>query len=221
LYFTAKESDGTLELFRVMTGTNTPEKLTDENWTGVSGLALDGQYAYVAAEGEESAQRVPIAGGLATPAPFRFDGAFDHDYFFFVYSGPSHGEIGAERRDGSDVLTLIGMEDGQPGSLHPYRGHLYFLRWFNSSPTHVDVSRVSLVPSSEDVFAALPLTSLGVYAFDVSDRGMYWIQDQRLIRHVIEDYGQSLTPAQGASGGPCYGDLACDGGFTCVDSLCQ
>jgi hypothetical protein len=84
--------------------------------------------------------------------------------------------------------------------------------------------RAALVPGPEEVLAHTPepetLSSSWV-AIDVSDRGLFWADDQRIMRQVIEDYAVSPSPAQGAAGGPCFNDLSCDAGLACVNLGCE
>lgn len=219
LYFPSKQSDGTFELSRVTSGTTALEKLTDEHWDNVDFVAVDGQYAYVTVDG--AMQRVPLAGGpLAAPFPYPLsEYAIDRDHLFYSEPPPNQGMITALSKDGTKVTTLVDAGRGAPNFLKAYRGHVYFLRYLQNSQL-AELSRIAITPGSEDVFATLSPPALGVNAFDVSDQGLFWVQDHHLVRQIIEDFGQSVTPAQGSAGGPCYGDLACDDGLSCVDSLC-
>jgi hypothetical protein len=102
----------------------------------------------------------------------------------------------------------------------PYRGALYFVNAHSDQETSVE--RVPL--GSGDPLTLLPHVPLdnppGI-GVDISDRGLFWIQEHRLLRLVIESFGDRSSPAQGVAGGPCFGDLACNAGLSCVDALCE
>jgi hypothetical protein len=107
-----------------------------------------------------------------------------------------------------------------------YRNHMYFS--YGRPEKYWIVARAPLIPGETETIANLGVSNCelcglpwgGVLA-EVSDQGLFSIQDHRLVRQVIEDYASGPSPAQGATGAPCFGDQTCNAGLTCVDALCE
>lgn len=218
-YFLAEDSDQLYDVFRVAKGTTTVEKLTDENWAGGGdALLIDSQYLYV------NGSRMSLADNMLSPSPHVAAECMDRDrwYYFEFLSAQSGARIGAVEKSGG-AQTILAVMDGDEGPawMRPYRNYLYFARYSpiaNSDDVDTMMLRAPLVPGDSETLGYL---GNNVFVVAVSDEGVFWIDQHRLLRKVIEDYATGLSPAQGSVGGPCYGDLACDAGLTCIDMLCQ
>lgn len=206
------------DLYRLAKGTSTLEKLSDDSWSGqVSAMGIDSQYLYLssAPDGRWSIADKTFSQGISLSPEF-----IDRDRFYYVEQqiGARLFRIGAFGK--SDHKNVVMAEipfvgDSSVAMLQPYRDHVYFAIEDGGVST---LWRAPIVPGDAEQVVGL---GSGTFAVAMSDRGAFWIQDHRLLNMVLDDYAAAPSPAQGAAGGPCYGDLACDGALTCVDWLCQ
>jgi hypothetical protein len=209
-------------LSRVEKSSGAPELLGSvENEPVV--VLVDSQAAYVLGA---ALWTVPLAGGTAAKIQdLSFNTAVQTRTELLSMPVASF-RIQSVPKVGGEVLNLGGPASGL---LVAHRDHVYFAAtapWSESSSVEADfalgVHRVPRVPGVKQVltveFPATPATRM---ALAVSDQGLFWSQEGRLVRKVISDYYPTPTPAQGDSGGPCFGDLTCNGTFSCVDTLCE
>jgi hypothetical protein len=214
-------------LFRVSKGTTALEDLMSEEGLRFSyGMGLDRDYVYF-----NGGQRWSLADSMVLePTPvssFVADPSFiDYEHIFYVSGGNaatwSVGYIGKDDGRQTTLAEFANEADTNIYWVKAYRGELYFLygRPLGDRRTPMDsvVRRAPVTPGEPKLVAYL---TAGSHLTDVSDQGLFSIQGQRLVRQVIEDYASGPSPAQGASGAPCFGDQTCDAGLSCLDALCE
>ena len=223
---TGAEDTKLVDLFKLPKGASTLERLTDNAWPEDRGgpLEVDREQAYFGVQWP-SVTVAPLAGGEASQAAIEQAFAVGTTHLVYCNTG-TDGVVSVNKATG-DRKIIAAIDDSSPdddgvGSyLQVYRDHAYYVR-FSTRDARDGLRRAPLVPGEEQV-----LTPRGTVeddgtgdAYTVSDRGLFWAQDGRLLRLVLEDY-LDASPAQGAAGGPCFGDLACNEGLTCAGMLCE
>lgn len=83
------------------------------------------------------------------------------------------------------------------------------------------VHRAPRVPGETETVLEVTIPKSQALVFAVDDRGLFWVQDGRLMRKPLGESSRALAPEQGGLGGPCFGDFSCRGGLSCVDTVCQ
>lgn len=214
-------ADDTLSfLYRYGKSSQQTERLSDESAARIFELAVDSQRVYA---GDLT---LPVASGVAGC------GTSMNATHFFAGRGDSASStvLAISKADGSERVLA------QPSGLidpyvRAYRDHVYYpvelARPANFDPTKpitYQLYRSPVTPGESQWLVRFErIINHAWRAFDVSDRGLFFIEAGRLMRIVIADYtaldGQS--PAQGTQGGPCFSDLGCGAGLTCVDCACQ
>ena len=172
-------------------------------------------------------ESVPLAGGAPTPVP---------DSMECILVGLGRSEIHCLESFGSTLRSLSKSADQSLNlalnvfasllSIVAYGDHLYFPRFDGDDFDPVESltwKRAPRVPGEIETLPSATVLPAGSHALaiTVDDRGLFWARDGSLVRLVIADYQMASGPAQGAAGGPCYGDLSCDSGLSCVDTLCE
>jgi hypothetical protein len=213
-------------LLRVAKGTTTLEELSEGRGFS-NGMGLDRDYVYF-----EGGRRWSLADNvLLEPTPassFVSDPSFiDHEHIFYMSTSGDNWFVGRIGKDDGRQITLaefpLFIEQGfSPYWVKAYRGDVYFSHgrplFEVNIPMDSVVMRAPVTPGETELLAYL---APGSHLVDVSDQGLFSIQGQRLVRQVIEDYASGPSPAQGASGAPCFGDQTCDVGLSCLDAACE
>ena len=217
VYFLADAGEGPLDLFRVVKETGAVEAMTTPDWMEPGRLGLDSQFVYV--EQYPSLLPVPLAG--ASPLAV---GAFVHEFAIgrdqvLVSSTQEGGIVALAKSDGRKTkLAVIEDEVGEAALMNVHRDHVYYLLQSGNAQA---LWRAPLSPGDAEQLTVLLGGPYDAVAVAVSDRGLFWTDEGRLLRQVIEDYAAGVTPAQGEAGAPCFGDLTCAGALTCLDMYCQ
>jgi hypothetical protein len=224
IYFvTQEETDQRFDLFRLEKGTPTVEKMTDENWQGGNGIALDAQYVYVYTGGWGN-YRVPVAGGAPESINDGGDSAaaFDRSHVFYI--GTQGDSISIADKTGGNPLTIATIKaPSYLWDIRPFREHIYFSVLSGDSTAEAMLHRGPLIPGTDEVLAMFPEPSgmSHAVAFDVSDQGLFWMEGDQLKHKVIGDDTSTQVSPQGALGGPCFNDLACNPGLACIKLACE
>jgi hypothetical protein len=226
VYFIDTDSDGFSELFRVAKDTASVESLSNEDWAlGTPfNVDVDSAYAYVVSSGGTA--RVPLAGGPVTPAladgyPTGFPGELELGQTQLFYSGlMGQGVTTVAKLDGSLAELVAAPTGGYVYTLRPFREHVYYVLEIEQ---RIELRRAPLIAGGPDerltVMPRADIHVTGPRPLAVSDRGLFWVQGQRVMRQVVDDY--AITPLQGTPAGPCFGDRTCSSSLSCVDTVCQ
>jgi hypothetical protein len=207
--YAAVSSGGGYDLDRIAKPSAAVETLTHVDLSAMYGFVIDGEYVYMSGT---SSLRWSLAGGTVDPGLDFNDPAFvGRDQIYF---GGGDGIESVRKNDAS--LTILASFGGEGSAtwLQPLHDHIFFAE---GTADRVLLKRAPLVPGESELLASAG--QFDVFG-GVSDQGLFWVHDDHLVRMMIDE-SDNASPAQGADGGPCYGDLGCDDGLTCVDALCE
>ncbi|HMI94826.1 MAG TPA: hypothetical protein VK509_25810, partial [Polyangiales bacterium] len=221
VYFASRTADGFEDMARIAKGTTTVEPVADGAWQWSKSFAIDSTSLYVSGGGAEP-NVFPLAGGAGTQTLW-LDGEMALGRDSVLFSGQDSVYIAISPKTGGGYVWLTpAAGNGLLFNMHPYRDHVYY--WAVLEGQQGELRRAPLEPGSEEVLAIAPephVLSSSRVAIDVSDQGLFWVQREHIIRQVLDDYAAGPTPAQGAAGGPCFGDLSCAAGLSCIDTVCR
>jgi hypothetical protein len=183
-------------------------------------VLVDSQAVYVFGNGF---QTIPLTGGSPVafegPSPVG-DAVLGETTIFYVIG--ALGGIQEQPKQGGDVTYLVSGDAFAPKGFAPYRDHVYFGGCaLPSCGPPWPLMRAPRAPGDPERLGTAPddPTQRGL-GLAVGDRGFFWMDGNLLMHRDIPEYA-TANPAQGASGGPCFGDLGCDPGLTCIDTVCR
>jgi hypothetical protein len=230
LYYLDFPAGSTDNLHRVSKGSAGSEVLA-------SGLAsswivlVDSHALYMLAPDVENSgiQTVPLAGGQTSAT--KIDATVlqavlgQNEIFFTDNNG---GDLHSVSKQGGEITTLSIPETNENASLNGlvvHRQHLYWEVVLDEATTCTPATctpihrlyRAPRVPGATELLVEAASTPPLTHA--VSDEGLFWVQDGRLLRKPIDEGSQMSSP-QGGLHGPCFGDLTCRGSLSCVDTVC-